>query len=219
MLHPMNGAPPLSIQHSSSLGQCGRFVLLADQAMPDAIGYICMHTWPPIGTTEGTKQLVPPAMPKGVMCVCQQLCTGHKRWYVHPMLGQGGHGQAGRRTCSSLPHPIHLPQLPKLVGLIHILGQPAHPEVVNQRPILGYIGCSPHGYCPYRTHKTMAHYAIACHWTKQHSLCGSNGCTSCKVSWRANHGPAHTMYMASHPMAAWPIQAGQLHAHQRSATD
>ena len=43
-------------------------------------------------------------------------------------------------------HPIHLPQLPKSVGLIHILGQPAYPEVVDQRPILVYIGRSPHGY-------------------------------------------------------------------------
>ena len=36
-----------------------------------------------------------------------------------------------------------------LVGLVHILGQPAHPEVVNQRPILGYISHSPHGYCAF----------------------------------------------------------------------
>ena len=112
---------------------------------------------------------------------------------------------------------IYLPQLPKLAGLIHILGQPARPEVVNQRPILGYIGRSPHGYCClYRTHKTMAHYAISCHRTRWRSPCGSNGCTSCRVSWWPNHGPAHTMYMAGHPMVAWPIQAGQLHAHQRS---
>ena len=44
-------------------------------------------------------------------------------------------------------HLVHLPQLPKLVGLIHILGKSAHPEVVDQRPILSYITCSPHGYC------------------------------------------------------------------------
>ena len=42
---------------------------------------------------------------------------------------------------------MYLPQLPKLVSLVHILGQPAHPEVVHQRPILGNVGCSPHGYC------------------------------------------------------------------------
>ena len=28
-----------------------------------------VHAWPPIGTTEGAKQLVPPAMPKGIMCM------------------------------------------------------------------------------------------------------------------------------------------------------
>ena len=42
---------------------------------------------------------------------------------------------------------IYLPQIPKLVSLIHILGQPAHSEVVDQRPILSYIGHSPLGYC------------------------------------------------------------------------
>ena len=43
---------------------------MADQAMLDAINYVHMYTWPPIGTLEGTKQLVPPAMPKGIMGVC-----------------------------------------------------------------------------------------------------------------------------------------------------
>ena len=114
--------------------------------MPDTISYVCMHTWPLIGTTEGAKQLVLPAMPKGVMCVCQQLSTGHKWWYIHPSLGRGG--------CSwekdlqfFTACPIYLPQLPKLVSLVYILGQPAHPEVVNQRPVLGYVSRSPHGYC------------------------------------------------------------------------
>ena len=41
---------------------------------------------------------------------------------------------------------IHLPQLPKSISLIHILWQPARPEMVNQRPILVYISSSPHGY-------------------------------------------------------------------------
>ena len=114
--------------------------------MPDTIGYICMHTWPRIGTTEGATQLIPPAVPKGVVFVHQQLCTGHKQWYVHPTLGQSG--CSWERTCSSFTvWLIHLPQLPKLVGLVHNLGQPAHPEVVNQRPILGYIGSSQYGYC------------------------------------------------------------------------
>ena len=113
--------------------------------MPDATSYIHVHTWPPIGTTEGAKQLVPIAMPKGIVGVCQQLSMGHKQWYVHPMLRQGGLGWEKDlqffATC-----PIYLPQLPKSVGLVHILGQPAHPEVVNQRPILGYVSHSPHGY-------------------------------------------------------------------------
>ena len=62
------------------------------------------------------------------------------------MLGRGGHGwEKDLQVFAACP--IYLPQLPKLVGLVHVLGQPACPEVVNQRPILGYIGCSPHGYC------------------------------------------------------------------------
>ena len=80
----------------------------------------------------------PTCSAQGVMCVCQQLCTGHEQWYIHPMLGQGGCGQEKDlqffTTC-----PICLPQLPKSVSLVHILGQPAHPEVVDQRPILGHI--------------------------------------------------------------------------------
>ena len=107
---------------------------MADRAMPDAISYVHVHTWPTIGTTEGAKQHVPPTMPQGVVCVYQQLSTGHKWWYVHPVLGRGG-----RRWEKDLQffavYLIHLPQLPKSVSLIHILGQPAHPEVVDQRPI------------------------------------------------------------------------------------
>ena len=118
---------------------------MADQATLDAISYICMHTWPPIGSKEGAKQLVPPAMPKRVVCVCQQLSTGHKRWYIHPTLGQGGHGwEEDLQLFAACP--IYLPQLPKSVGLVHVLGQPACPEVVDQRPILGYVSHSPHLY-------------------------------------------------------------------------
>ena len=80
------------------------------------------------------------------MCVCQQLSMGHERWYVHPTLGQGGHGRE-KDLQFFAACPIYLPQLRKLVGLVHILGQPAHPEVVNQGPILGYISRSSHGYC------------------------------------------------------------------------
>ena len=98
--------------------------------MPDAISYVCVHTWPPIGTTEGTKQLVPPTMPKGIVCVCQKLTTGHEWWYIHPMLRRGGHGPE-KDLQFFAACPIYLPQLPKLVGLVYILGQPAHPEVVN----------------------------------------------------------------------------------------
>ena len=114
--------------------------------MLDKISYICVHDWPPIGTAEGVKQLILPEVPQGVMCVHQQLLTGHKLWYIHPTLKRGGHGHEKDlqffATCL-----IHLPQLPKLVGLVHILGQPACPEVVAQKPILSHIGCSLHGYC------------------------------------------------------------------------
>ena len=103
---------------------------MADRATLDAISYICMHTWPQIGTLEGTKQLVPPAMPKVVVCIYQQLSIGYNWWYIHPMLRRGGCGQEEDlkffATCLT-----YLPQLPKSVSLIHILGQPAHPEVVD----------------------------------------------------------------------------------------
>ena len=33
-----------------------------------------------------------------------------------------------------------------MIGLINIHGQPARPEVVNERPVLGHVGHSPHGY-------------------------------------------------------------------------
>ena len=39
---------------------------------------------------------------------------------------------------------IYLPQLPKAVGLIDIRGQPARPEVVNERPVLGHVSAAPH---------------------------------------------------------------------------
>ena len=62
------------------------------------------------------------------------------------MLRQGGCGQEKDlqffATC-----PIDLSQLSKSVGLVHIFGQPARPEVVDKRPILGHVGHSPHGYC------------------------------------------------------------------------
>ena len=103
-----------------------------------------MHAWLLIGTMEVTKQLVLPTMPKGIVGVHQQLCISHKRGYVHPTLAQAGHGWEKDlqlfATCL-----IYLPQLPKLLGFVHIFGQPAYPEMVNKRPILGYIGCSPHG--------------------------------------------------------------------------
>ena len=72
---------------------------------------------------------------------------------------------------------------------------------------------------PYRTDKIMAHYANACYRTKQCSLYGRNGCTSCKVPWRMSNSPAHTMNMTGHSIVAWPIQAGQLHVCQGSAAD
>ena len=60
------------------------------------------------------------------------------------MLWQGGHGWEDLQLFAAWP--ICILQLPKLVGLCHILGQTACTEVVNQRPILGHIGHSPHGY-------------------------------------------------------------------------
>ena len=71
---------------------------------------------------------------------------GYKQWYVHLMLGQGGHGWEKDLHFISA-YPIHLPKLPKSVSLVHILGNPAHPEMVNQKPIPGHIGHFPHGYC------------------------------------------------------------------------
>ena len=114
--------------------------------MLDTISYIYVHAWPPIGTTKGAKQLVPPAMPKGIVCVHQQLCIGQERWYIHPILRQGGHCRDKDLQFFAVC-PIYLPQLPKLVGLVHVFGQPARPEVVDKRPILGHVGRSPHGYC------------------------------------------------------------------------
>ena len=61
------------------------------------------------------------------------------------MLGRGGHGWQDLQFFAAFP--INLPQLPKSVGLIHIFGQPTHPEVVDRRPILDHVGHSPHGYC------------------------------------------------------------------------
>ena len=76
----------------------------------------------------------------------QQLCLGHEWRYVHPTLGRGSCGWE-KDLHFFTAHLIYLPQLPKSVGLVHIFGQPARPEVVNNRPILGYVSHSPHGYC------------------------------------------------------------------------
>ena len=50
-------------------------------------------------------------MPKGIVSVRQQLCTGQERGYVHPTLRQ-----ASRRREEDLQFvaacPIYLPQLP-----------------------------------------------------------------------------------------------------------
>ena len=114
--------------------------------MPDAIDYICIYARPPMGPTEGTKQLILPAVPQGVMCVHQQLYMGYEWWNIHPILRKDSRGQEKDlqffTTC-----PIHLSQLPKSIILVYILGQPARPEVFNQRLILSYISCSPHSYC------------------------------------------------------------------------
>ena len=36
-----------------------------------------------------------------------------------------------------------------MVGLVDVRGQPARPEVVDERPILGDVGRSPYGYCAF----------------------------------------------------------------------
>ena len=69
-------------------------------------------------------------MPEGIMGVHQQLSMGHEQWYIHAMVGRGGRGwQKDLQFFAA--HPIYPSQLPKLVGLIHILRQPAHLEVVD----------------------------------------------------------------------------------------
>ena len=55
---------------------------------------------------------------------------GYKQWDIHPVLGKGGcDWKKGLKFIAACP--IHLPQLPKSVSLVYILGQPAHPELVN----------------------------------------------------------------------------------------
>ena len=36
-----------------------------------------------------------------------------------------------------------------MVGLVDVHRQPACPEVVDERPVLGHVGSSPHGYCAF----------------------------------------------------------------------
>ena len=111
---------------------------------------------------------------------------------------RGGHGQE-KDLQFFAACLIYLPQLPKLVGLVHILGQPAHPEVVNQRPILGYIGHSPHGYCAL-TGLTKPWPVMQSHAAGLSSAqsCGSNGCTGCKVSWQGQIMVLPALY-------TWPV--------------
>ena len=94
---------------------------MVDRAVLDAIDYICMHAWLPIGSSEGTKQLILPTVAQGVVCVHQQLYTGHERWYIHLMLGQGSHGWE-KDLQFFAACPMHFPQLPKSVSLVQILG-------------------------------------------------------------------------------------------------
>ena len=61
------------------------------------------------------------------------------------MLGQASHGLEQDLQFFAI-RPICLPQLPKLVSLVHIFGQPACPEVVDERPVLDHVGHSQHGY-------------------------------------------------------------------------
>ena len=105
-----------------------------------------MYAWLTIRPAQGAKQLVLSAVPQG-SCVCLPAVVHRPQVVVHPPeLGRGSHGWEKDlqfiATC-----PIHLPQLPKSVSLFHILGQPAHPEVVDQRSIMSHIGYTPHSYC------------------------------------------------------------------------
>ena len=57
---------------------------------------------------------------------------------------------AGSRTCSSLPHARYTsPSYLSQSALSTSAGQPARPEVVDERPVLGHVGRSPHGYCAF----------------------------------------------------------------------
>ena len=104
-------------------------MLLANGLILDKVSYFHVHAWPPIGFTQGAKQFVLPAVPQRVMSVYQQLCPDHECWDVYPTLRRGGQGwEKDVKLITALP--IHLPQLPNSVSLIHILEQPAPPEVV-----------------------------------------------------------------------------------------
>ena len=72
------------------------------------------------------------------MHIHQKLCPGYKQWEVHSSLGLGGSGwEEDLQFITSCP--ICLLQLFNLVGPIYILGQPDHPEVIDQWPVLTYI--------------------------------------------------------------------------------
>ena len=71
---------------------------------------------------------------------------GHEWWYIRPTLRRGSCGWE-KDLQFFAACPTNLSQLPKLVGLIYILGKPACPKVVNRRPILSHIGHSPYAYC------------------------------------------------------------------------
>ena len=139
--------------------------------------------------------------------------------HVHPTLGQAGHGRE-KDLQFFAACPIYLPQLPKSVGLVHVFGQPVRPEVVDKRPILGHVSHSPHGY--------YALTGLAKPWPIVQSCATRLGSAVLVVAMVAMvaeyHGGqiivlARTMYMDGYPMVAWPIQAGQLHAHERSTAD
>ena len=157
------------------------------------------------GNHVGTKQLVPTTIPKGIIVVRQQLSTGHEWGYVHSMLRRGGHGLE-KDLQFFVSHPIYFPKLPKLVSLIHVLEQPAHPEVVNQRPILGYVSSSPHGYCtltrltklwpimqscatgPGGTVLVVAMVALVAEYHGERIMVLPTPCTQPVVQWQ--HGPS-----------------------------
>ena len=88
---------------------------------------------------KDAEQLLLPTICQGVMHVCQKLFSGHNQWDINPSFRQVSR-EWEKNLQFIVTCPIYLPQLSYPVSLIYILGQLVHPGVINQRPILGFIG-------------------------------------------------------------------------------